>query len=412
MACPVSTDENNIKDYEKNIAWELKTETYYSFSRHLQKDKYMYFVEVSEKNKFFVSKVNLENGKYVWKSEEFSGYVERRLAYIEKDGNGYILVENKENVNLYFIDEEGGTLRAILTYCINEEDNKYFKANEIVVSNNRLFKFITKKEEPFSHGGLAEINIENLDFSIPRNPQYCESKIVWGGSQTIDTNPFEKDGIIYLITCDWNSQQGYTEVIAYDTNTDSVKWEYTSNVLDGNGRFNMYIVDNLLYIIEEQIACFNIESGECIYEYKETEEDLATKISKGGSIWSQGLWYDDGKFYYTSNASWATSSMTNIPEELVRNVLCLDAKTFELVWSDFPEGCGSLFTRPVVIDGKCFVLVNDGLRVYNSKTGELIGRASEVNGSAHALNAEYNGMFIYFDIDDSQKTSTLTAIRP
>ena len=103
-----------------------------------------------------------------------------------------------------------------------------------------------------------------------------------------------------------------------------------------------------------------------------------------------------------------------IDPNLVQNVIVLD-KDFNIIWSDYIDGIGSLENRPVVVDGKLFIETYLGLFVYDALTGERIGGTSAISAFfSHPYFTEYNGMFI-FEVkkqSGSECKTWLAALRP
>ena len=175
----------------------------------------------------------------------------------------------------------------------------------------------------------------------------------------------------------------------------------------------MYILNNRLYVFGVQQCCYDLKTGAAIFEKIQTTEDFQKEYYLGASWMLAGVSYSNNKFYYTNMSGWATASISNTPESLNKNILCVDAKTGDYVWGDLAEGSGSLSTRPIVANGKCFVLNGAlGLRVYNAETGKLIGVDKSVDTFGEDINAQYGGLVMYFNLDDEKHTGLLTAIRP
>ena len=234
--------------------------------------------------------------------------------------------------------------------------------------------------------------------------------------EVISVYPVEKDGIIYFITyfriVDPWTEYDHTIMGAYDTKTDSMVWQRTSEKQDGWGNDNMCIVGDKLYIMGQAQGCYNLSDGSIVWEQRQTVEEMHSEVGIDASLYSLGITYFGGKIYFTNTGGCRSSEMTGIDNDLIKNIQCIDASDGKYLWGDLPDGSGSLCTRPIVIDNQCFVMGWDNLRIYNATTGELIGVDNSVKSIGQELNAEYDGMFIYFDTDESTLTSKLTAIKP
>ena len=173
----------------------------------------------------------------------------------------------------------------------------------------------------------------------------------------------------------------------------------------------MYIVGDKLYIIEDGQGCYRLSDGKVVWEQKLTLEEMKTQIDLAGSIYSAGITYWNDKFYFTNIAGYLTTEMSGIPNEYIKNIECMSSDG-KYVWGDMPDGSGSLYTQPIVLDGKCFVVCWNNLRVYDAETGEIIGIDNSVKSRGFEKPVTYEGMFIYFNMNADTGTSELVAIRP
>ena len=78
----------------------------------------------------------------------------------------------------------------------------------------------------------------------------------------------------------------------------------------------IYIVDDRLYILEDPSqGCYDISTGKTLWEQTFSLEEMKKQMSVGASIYS-----------------------------------CID-ENGKFIWGDLPEGSGSLWTKPEVING-------------------------------------------------------------
>ena len=90
------------------------------------------------------------------------------------------------------------------------------------------------------------------------------------------------------------------------------------------------------------------------------------------------------------------------PEEFCKNVICVSAKDGKYVWGDLPPDSASLSSIPIVIDDKAYFFCsnNVGLRVYNAKTGELLGSNAMFRTDSMGIPVLYNDTIIFYNKTD------------
>ncbi len=428
--------------YVQDKIWVLDTNSYYNSWFNRQYDKYFYILEYADedksKNVYFYSKIDLSNGERVWSTPVFN---ESMLCYPvigEVNGKKYMVVLGCSNENgnkirklLMFSDATGDLSASIQYYDYDVPENKqeYIINCNIMCVGNSLYwptsptyyrGMDLKTETNLIRPGIAKLDLSEIDFSKPADElQYVQPTMVWTNKENygaILVYPVVKNGVIYFITrsreiTPW-TEFDCTIRGAYDTKTDCVLWEKKSEKHDGEGFNNMLIVGDRLYIMGRAQGCYNLSDGSIVWEQRQTVEEMHSEVGIDASLYSLGITYFGGKIYFTNTGGCRSSEMTGIDNDLIKNIQCIDASDGKYLWGDLPDGSGSLCTRPIVIDNQCFVMGWDNLRIYNATTGELIGVDNSVKSIGQELNAEYDGMFIYFDTDESTLTSKLTAIKP
>ena len=170
-------------------------------------------------------------------------------------------------------------------------------------------------------------------------------------------------------------------------------------------------MSNFLGSVHPSQGGYDISTGKTLWEQTFSLEEMKKQMSVGASIYSVGITWWNKKFYFTNTAGYLSSEMSGIPEEFITNIQCID-ENGKFIWGDLPEGSGSLWTKPEVVNGKCLVVVWDSLRVYDAETGEILGVDYSVKSLGMEKNAVYDDMFIYFNLDQETLTSELVAIRP
>ena len=136
---------------------------------------------------------------------------------------------------------------------------------------------------------------------------------------------------------------------------------------------------------------------------------MKTQMDVTGGMYSRGISYWDGKFYYTNTAGWSAPELSGIPREYMKNILCIDTDG-NYVWGDLPKNTGSLYTNPQVIKGQCLVAASDSLRVYDAKTGKLLGADNKATCFGFSQTLSYKDEFIYYSFNYEENCYYITAI--
>ncbi len=412
--------------YESKKEWELQLSVKrMQLDNHvLQEGRYLFINERSEDEKsFFISKIDLETGSYIWKSQIINhAYPETAPALLERDGKKYIFIlcnNNKLYGELFFcFNEENGELLA----SIYAKNQKVTISHQLLPCNGNIYyagAYIFKgeyyePEEKFD--GFLRLNIEKINFEKPADEvQEIAIDLLWEDEEQhypIHMYPVKKDNVIFFVT--WNSEDasenGHVTIVAYDTDTMSVKWQVNTYNNPGYGLNNMYILDEKLFILSgTAVGCFNINDGSVIYEVRPTMEQIKNELIVSTSHWLAGMDYYDGKLYVTNLNSSGTASSMGCKPEVIKNIICFDTKDGSYVWGYLPPHASSLCSRPVIVNGKCFVNCFFSLRVFDAKTGELLGRDDSIYGNPFAHSVSYNNKFITYNLIN-EETWCLVAI--
>lgn len=401
------------KKYEKDIKWQLELESCYDSEYALQDGKYYYVAErrIGYDIDFFYSKIDLSTGTKIWETESFkdSPCNSNVPLKVILNGKECLIVSSNEQY-IYVIDDISGSLLATVKFFNEEKDEDYYRfelgAPSWCYYDTCLYWAPGRK--------LVRLNLNQLSFSqSSKEAQYIQPEILWTNQENKERIliwPVIQNGIIYFVTYDDYPEIGYCILGAYDTVANKMKWKRTSDILTGYGFNNMIIAENKLYIIEDAQGCYDLETGETIWEQNETEEELRTQISIGAGCYSKGITYNDGKLYFTNGAASSSSMVTGIAEKYLKNIQCIDAKTGKYLWGDFPYESASLYTKPVVVNNQCFVRTWDDLRVYNAETGEFLGRDNGILSIGREVPVSYKNTFIYIQKDYQTGSGILTAI--
>lgn len=419
---------NEEKIYTPDVVWELETKSFYDSWYTKQYDRFYYIVEYQTEPDadFFFSKVDLTNGQKKWSSPVFTGIATSEPLKAQIKGKNCIIIGGENSVT-YILDDENGEVLASMVFYEEYQSEQWdlYGRNtwHWLFIDNGLYWTSSIDDEKDSEGniinpkpqGIVKIDMSKLDFSKPAyEPQYIEPQMVWVNNinrQHIFMYPVEKDGVIYFVTRDQWETDGYCIIGAFDTKTNSEKWHKISNKIIGEGWDNMCIAGNRLYIVEQGQGCYDLETGETIWEFLDPPDYCVDNIGISGSIYSRGITYWNDKLYFTNIAGGSAASFLGVDKSHIQNIQCIDANTRELIWGDMPEDSGSLDTKPHIVNGQCFVVTWDDLRVYNATTGELIGIDKSVISCGKELNASYGDLFVFFKTNSKDHTSILTAIK-
>jgi outer membrane protein assembly factor BamB len=257
----------------------------------------------------------------------------------------------------------------------------------------------------------------NIDFSKPESDvQRVEPDWVWVSpdDKAILPNFVKENGIVYFLSSnrDYNFGYGEAYLAAIDAETSVFKWKKALPHVFGFRRNSLVLNGDYLNVIDMVPSCYNKNTGESIYENEDRDMEHVYEVPLSAASYLKGITLYDNKLYYTNGMhSFASSHNPNIPKEFIKNVICVDALTGKLIWGNLVPRGGAIYTFPVVINGKAVIATDNGLRVNNALTGELLGVDKTINNWGDEVNYAYNDLFIFVDKDSSFLRSRLTAIR-
>ncbi len=237
---------------------------------------------------------------------------------------------------------------------------------------------------------LTRLDTTSIDRTRNQNEaQYIKPEIVWTpeSGRPVWAKPIVKDNIIYTLTF-VGFDDNPIELAGIDMDTKTKVFHKWIDYDDGGERNSLTICNDIIYILgSDSFSAYNLKTTEQVF-VKIFSEKIPEKerYRAGGSVVITD--YDE-KFYYTSTVS----RRLNDTDEL-RNIFCVDANTGNLLWNDIAPQSESLGTNPIIYNNKMYVPHGYGLRVYNPKTGKLIGVDKSFDGFGHGRNLLYNNYMI------------------
>lgn len=411
-------EQNTVPDYKPDVNWKLETRNHYGEYIGSQYGRYYYSLESYEGIR--IAKIDLEDGSVKWLSDTdvysvssepvvCGDYVFLPSTWYRKEA-----VKNK----IYCFSNDTGKLCATIKLTDSEEwtviediypfsYNLYGYKDKYIYWNNCAMNKTCKS-------AIYKIDISNIDFTKEADEIQIIEPEIFIDNKRLWTYFIENDNILYVRSdAALRYEEGPTTFYAYNAETGEQIWEYTTDKIRG-WALNplLYVNDekngikNKLFCIAEQLGCYDASTGEPVWEIFQTDEDLQKEHHLGGFDEDTGIFYSDGRLYYTT---YDTCNSTEYPKHLRNNILCIDAKTGKYIWSYATDG--SLGSRPIVSNGKVFVTTFlRGLYVFDAKTGKLIGSDKTKGTWGDERNAIYNGNVIFFDY--SKKNGTLYSIKP
>jgi hypothetical protein len=405
--------------YKPDIVWKLDAAGEYSPGTNpTVNNEYLYFIELPEDGGCIVNKVDMSDGRYVWKSKAFDSEEDTTIAVCSNK----VYVYMKDHF-LYCLSDDDGNILAKIRFDKDfdwkkQSGDRFSPGNFLILSYDRYLYWATGNgNDRTDDDGIARFDTSLVDFTEGSDTvQTIVPDFIYtykNQNQPVWENIVEKDGILYFMT-EKNSYINYgdNQVGAVDALTGELVWEH-STTIPGGASNGMYIAGNKLYAIDWSPGCYELATGNTIYEKVQSMDDLMHEVYLGSSLFSRGPYYYDGKFYYTNGNSGDSPSMNGCPEKYNKNILCMNAVTGSYVWGDMPDNGYSLASKPIVVNGKAYFFCDDlhGLRVYDSETGELLGVNTSYKTGSWACPVLYQNTIIFFNSHDNTKTTTVTAFK-
>ena len=418
LSCKLNVNKNDVEydDYNLDIVWKKDLSLENNLYEKEQYGQYLYCFEKDNNENECISKTDLITSETVWKSNTTLLGIPCSPP-LKADNCVYALTELNSTyiIKLYIFSDITGELLASIKLSSDDESYSKYRGNGKLFYEEGKLYWIRKK--------LCCFDLSSVNLSItPFEDQVIEPDILWFDEDynlKVLLFPIVDNHIIYFQTYDYNGYNNElptkSKLIAYNLKDEKVLWCHKCTKLYGYGMDNMIIVDDRLYVIEQGIGCFDLQTGKCYHESTQTHEDLLHNDAILGGAFSDGIAYHNGKFFYTNTASWSSSTVTGIPQKYIHNIICLDAKTLKIVWGQLPKGSGSQSACPTVMNGKVFVpLWLGGLCVLDEKNGKILGINKDIVNYGDGKSFYYNDLAYFLDYSHCNEDDlvTLVAIKP
>lgn len=364
-----------------------------------------------------LEKIDITNGEQIWRSPPVPYSEDSSVS----EWNGYLFIHAIDNSYndgyLLCYDEKTGMQKATIRLgdSIEEaQDNSCWGSGMASTGNGLYWGSVSKR---VNGAGLLYFDPTAIDFTLSSEQvQDIKPTLVVPTNLGIRTCPVEDNGMIFFLTHnlkykDPNAIQ--SQLGAWDSKDGKIAWMLETPYFTGRSPHSLDVVGEILYIIDTTSpGAFDKRNGTVRFVNDRKNSNPAKKFHLGCSLISTGFTVSDGKIYYTNHMHSSTPSITDIPWDMVYNIVCIDAETGDLVWKNRPQGVfASLGTFPIVKDGKSYWVTDCGLRVYDAETGDLIGVDDSVVSYGKEHPAYYEGIMVFKDNDYTDNTSVLTAIR-
>ena len=404
--------------YTPNYAWQLKLDGMQIHSQAYTEDNYLYLLQNIEREKedgVQLIKIDMETGAYVWKADQiFDGHQWYSSNIVKADNKLYFM---RKNGIIYCYSDIDGTRLARIQVGTTEQEalhNRY-KLKTIVTDGTALY-WGSAGDPGSINAHLLKLDLDTSDYTQNgaiqiRVPRSLYTKADWRQC-TFWSAPIIDGNILFFNTFNIKHPDGYSTLVAIDLQSETVKWEKELHGLQGRVNNDLIIKDNILYMLDvTALLRVDKHTGEVLTRYDDEKDPPYTQPLMIPTVSLCGIWYDDGRLYYTTVGSTETASQTGMSKDLVYSVVCIDAKTLKFLWGFHPVS-GTSSTYPVVKDGKAYIVTHiDGLRVFDAKTGKLLGVDKSIIAWGNEANVLYKDYFIFFNKNFKTNRATLCAIR-
>ena len=405
--------------YTPNYAWKLELDGRRIGSQPYTEGRYFYLIEyLSDTKAVQLVKINMETGSYVWKAEALDDGHEWYSSNIVKvDNKLYFMRPNSGLIYCYADNDDDGKLLARVQIGTTEaEAIRNSCSLETIVTDGTALYWGSVGEPgtaPIS-GHLLKLDINTIDYTKYSTIQVCiPHSLYTKGTRyecTFWSAPIIDNGVLYFNTLNCDYPDGYSTLVAIDLQSETVKWEKKLSGVAGTTLNTLLVRDDILYVINSSLLRVNKYTGDILTRY-DSEENSTEHPATTPSPSLCGIWYEDGRLYYTTICSSDAHSQTGIPEKFIYSLVCIDAKTLKFLWGFHPVS-GTSSTYPVVKDGKAYIVTHiDGLRVFDAKTGKLLGVDKSIIAWGDEANVLYKDYFIFFNTNFKTNRATLCAIR-
>ena len=421
-SCDLLFNNTKQKDtepvYTPNYAWQLKLDGMQIHSQAYTEGSYLYLLQNIEREKedgVQLIKIDMETGAYVWKADQiFDGHQWYSSNIVKADNKLYFM---RKNGIIYCYSDVDGTLLARIQVGATESEairNRCFL--KTIVTDGTALYWGSAGDPGSISAHLLKLDLDTIDYTQNeaiqiRVPRSLYTKADW--RQCIFWSaPIIDDNMLYFNTYNREHPDGYSTLVAIDLQSETVKWEKELHGVQGRVNNDLIIKNNILYMLDvTALLSLDKHTGEVLTRYDDEKDPPYTQPLMIPTVSLCGIWYDDGRLYYTTVGSTETPSQTGMSKDLVYSLVCIDAKTLKFLWGFHPVS-GTSRTYPVVKDGKAYIVTHiDGLRVFDAKTGKLLGVDKSIIAWGDEANVLYKDYFIFFNKNFKTNRATLCAIR-
>ena len=381
-------------------------------------DNYLYLLQNIEREKedgVQLIKIDMETGAYVWKADQiFDGHQWYSSNIVKADNKLYFM---RKNGIIYCCSDIDGTRLARIQVGTTEQDALHNRCKlEKIVTDGAALYWGSAGDPGSISAHLLKLDLDTIDYTQNgaiqiRVPRSLYTKADWRQC-TFWSAPIIDGNILFFNTFNIKHPDGYSTLVAIDLQSETVKWEKKLHGLRGRVNNDLIIKDNILYMLDTT-ALLRVDkhTGEVLTRYDDEKDPPYTQPLMIPTVSLCGIWYDGGRLYYTTVGSTETASQTGMSKDLVYSLVCIDAKTLKFLWGFHPVS-GTSSTYPVVKDGKAYIVTHiDGLRVFDAKTGKLLGVDKSIIAWGDEANVLYKDYFIFFNKNFKANRATLCAIR-
>ena len=423
-SCDLLFNSNKQKDTERepsytpNYAWQLKLDGMQIHSQAYTADNYLYLLQNIEREKedgVQLIKIDMETGAYVWKADQiFDGHQWYSSNIVKADNKLYFM---RKNGIIYCCSDIDGTRLARIQVGTTEQDALHNRCKlEKIVTDGAALYWGSAGDPGSISAHLLKLDLDTIDYTQNgaiqiRVPRSLYTKADWRQC-TFWSAPIIDGNILFFNTFNIKHPDGYSTLVAIDLQSEKAKWEKELHGLQGRVNNDLIIKDNILYMLDvTALLRLDKHTGEVLTRYDDEKDPPYTQPLMIPTVSLCGIWYDDGRLYYTTVGSTETASQTGMSKDLVYSLVCIDAKTLKFLWGFHPVS-GTSSTYPVVKDGKAYIVTHiDGLRVFDAKTGKLLGVDKSIIAWGNEANVLYKDYFIFFNKNFKANRATLCAIR-
>lgn len=362
-----------------------------------------------------VMKVHIPTGNEVWRtakqqgSEASSPYKWNDYVFFHVQYDG---PSDRKVQMLCFDDSTGQLLATIRLGATSTDERRNTSWNGNLVTAEKGLYWGSGRQ---SDNGLLYFDPDRINFTIPADTaQVIPPTLVYSTSVNgIWAQLVQADDVIFFLT---HNQFGDSPIpatlFAWDSKTNSLLWKQEIPCTDGGTTNPLLIQGDRIYVIDSSSACFDKQTGELIFLRDMTIIDPRTTFNEGTGVYFVGpVFHYEGKLYYTNHMTKSTPDSSNIPLDLVYNLVCVDADDGHVVWKNrtpFSKG-SSLFTNAIVANGKAYFVTDCGLRVYDAETGEFLGVDESIRNNGFERSIYHDGLMVFRNYADGK--AVLTAIR-